>query len=83
MDTLAQKEGEMTHSLETIYFNKTKFQIFDKVKHKCISIMDEYGDLGQVMRNVFDGQAILFQNVLNEAIKLVQFEFEAHQSKKE
>ena len=65
MDALAQREGEMSHSLETIYFNKTKFQIFDKVKDKCISIMEEYGDLGQVMRNVFDGQAILFENVLN------------------
>lgn len=39
----------MTKSLESIYFNKTKLEVYEQMKNQCANILAHYGELGSII----------------------------------
>lgn len=38
--------------------------------------MDIYGDLGKMIKEVWDVQLVIFESVVKESLKLVRYEYE-------
>lgn len=60
-----------------MYFNKTKYDIYDTIRNRYINIaMDIYGDLGKMIKEVWDFQLGIFEAVVKESLKLIRYEYE-------